>query len=54
MLFIKSKSSELKNKLKKYREEIIRLKDKIKLQNKEVEEALNQLMVINRSTIEFI
>ena len=38
----------MKSKLKRYKEEIIRLKEKLKEQNKDIEEALAQLQQTNR------
>ena len=39
------KNNEIKTKLKKYKDEIHRLKEKIKTQNKDIEEALKLLSV---------
>ena len=44
---------ELKTKLKKYKDEIVRLKEKIKSQNINMEEALAQLTVTNNETFNF-
>ena len=43
-----NQNAELKSKLKKSKEEIVKLKEKIKSQNEDIEEALKQLMKINK------
>jgi hypothetical protein len=48
-IFTQKKNVELKTKVKKYKEEVVRLKEKIKCQNVNMEEALAQLTVTNFS-----
>ena len=48
MAELASQNTELKSKLKKSKDEIVKLKEKIKSQNEDIEEALKQLMKINK------